>query len=132
MPRGGARPGAGRPKIRMPSRISKEASDHSLPPQKCKTGPKPGSLANGWARVKKTKQRKELKLGRAVLEQRIRELLKRNDEPAKAEAARLAIALLPYEQPRLQAIAAQTVLETGDTLSALLRRIDGIAARGQT
>ncbi len=46
------------------------------------------------------------------------------DESLK-EARMLAQAAAPYCHPRLQAIMAQTTLQAGDTLSALLRAIDG-------
>jgi len=46
------------------------------------------------------------------------------DESLK-EASTLAQAAAPYCHPRLQAIMAQTTLQAGDTLSALLRAIDG-------
>src|SRR5262249_32687302 len=75
---------------------------------------------------------------RGTLEARIRELLRRTDEASKAEAARLAVALMPYEHPKLAAVMSQATIEAGDSLSRLLREIDGkttgiargIAARG--
>jgi hypothetical protein len=99
MPRGGVRPGAGRPKIRFTSRISKEPlpADARL---KMKRGPKPGQLNNNKPKPKR--------LARDTIEGRIRELLRRGDEPSKAEAARLAVQLLPFEEPKLQAVMAQT------------------------
>jgi hypothetical protein len=45
---------------------------------------------------------------RRVIEARIRELLRRGHETAKQEAARLAVQLLPYDEPRLNAVTAQT------------------------
>src|SRR5262249_53328385 len=132
MPRGGARAGAGRPKWTQPSRISKGPLPEGTP-LKMKPGPKPGQLMNNKPKARK-------RLARNTIEARIRELLRRNTEDSKAEAARLAVQLLPYEEPRLQAVMAQTVLEAGDSLSRLLKEIDGgtsgiargIAARGQT
>jgi hypothetical protein len=47
-----------------------------------------------------------------ILRARIRELERRGTEDAKKEACRLAIQLLPYEAPRLQAVMAQTELTT--------------------
>jgi hypothetical protein len=44
---------------------------------------------------------------RKVIEARIRELNRRGIESAKAEAARLAVQLLPYDEPRLNAVTAQ-------------------------
>jgi hypothetical protein len=65
-----------------------------------KRGPKPGNLMG---------RKKAAKNGfaRNVLEARIKELVRRTDEQSKAEAARLAIALLPFEVPKLQAITQQ-------------------------
>jgi hypothetical protein len=51
------------------------------------------------------------------------------------EARMLAQAAAPYCHPRLQAIDQRTTMEAGDTLSALLRKIDGNTtgiARGLT
>ena len=62
-----------------------------------KPGPKPGKLRNPKKR-----------LARATIENRIRELLRRGDEDSKAEAARLAMGLMPFEEPRLAAVMAQT------------------------
>jgi hypothetical protein len=67
-------------------------------PLQCKRGRKPGQLH----KIKPTR------IARDTVEARIRELIRRGDEPSKAEAARLAVQLLPYEEPRLQAIMAQT------------------------
>jgi hypothetical protein len=64
-------------------------------------------------------------LGRGIIEARIKELLRREDEAAKQECVRLAALLLPYEMPKLQAVMARTTLEAGDSLSRLLREIDG-------
>ena len=101
MPRGGARPGAGRKrKPIIPSRISKEPLPADAP-LKCKPGRKPGQLSN---RVK----RKDTSLGRRAVEGRINELLKRGDEASKAEAARLGLQLMNWDEPRLQAVMAQT------------------------
>ena len=97
----------------MASRIAKEPLPADAP-LKMKPGPKPGKLRNPKKR-----------LARDTIEGRIRELLRRGDENSKAEAARLAVQLLPYEEPRLQAVMAKTLLETGDSLSRLLREIDG-------
>jgi hypothetical protein len=47
-------------------------------------------------------------LARDTIESRIRELVKRTDEASKAEACRLAAVLLPFEEPKLQAIMART------------------------
>ena len=46
-------------------------------------------------------------------------------ESSLREARMLAQAAAPYCHPRLQAIMAQTTLNAGDTLSALLKAIDG-------
>jgi hypothetical protein len=45
---------------------------------------------------------------RWVIETRINELLKRGIESAKQEAARLAVQLLPYDEPRLANVVAET------------------------
>jgi len=97
MPRGGARPGAGR-KRRPASRISKEPlpADTVL---KCKRGRKLGQLWNGI---------RPKRIARDTIESRIRELVKRNDEPSKQEACRLAAVLLPFEEPKLSAVMAET------------------------
>jgi hypothetical protein len=116
MPKGGARAGAGRPKTRMPSRIAKEPLPADAP-LGVRPGPKLGNLMNN----RKPKRR----LARDTIEGRIRELLRRGDEQSKTEAAILAVQLLPYEEPRLQAVMAKTLLETGDSLTRLLREIDG-------
>src|SRR5262249_24983820 len=116
VPKGGARAGAGRPGTRMPSRVTK-APLPAHAPLGMKPGPKSGNLINN----RKPKRR----LARDTIEGRIRELLRRGDEQSKTEAARLAVQLLPYEEPRLQAVMAKTLLETGDSLSRLLREIDG-------
>ena len=97
----------------MASRIAKEPLPADVP-LRMKPGPKPGNLRNPKKR-----------LARETIENRIRELLRRGDENSKAEAARLAVQLLPYEEPRLQAVMAKALLETGDSLSRLLREIDG-------
>jgi hypothetical protein len=100
MPRGGARPGAGRKrKPVVPSRISREPlpADAVL---KCKPGRKVGQLSN---RVKK-----DTSLGRRAVEGRIHELLKRGDEASKGEAARLGLQLMAFDEPKLQAVMAQT------------------------
>lgn len=62
-------------------------------------GRKPGRLWNGI---------KPKHLARDTLESRIRELVKRCDEKSKQEACKWAKELLQYEQPKLQAIMAQT------------------------
>jgi hypothetical protein len=41
---------------------------------------------------------------RKVLEARLRELKRRGTEDAKKEAVRVAVQLLPYDEPRLQAV----------------------------
>src|SRR5262245_36174044 len=79
-----------------------------------KTGPKPGALINKRAK----------RNARDVIQVRIDELIKRGDEPSKAEAARLAVQLLPHEAPRLQAVMAR-IESAGDTLTRLLKEIDG-------
>jgi len=98
MPKGGARPGAGRPRKNLPSRISKEPLPTDAP-LKCKRGRKSAQLWNGI---------RPKRLARDTIESRIRELVKRTDEASKAEACRLAAVLLPFEEPKLQAIMAQT------------------------
>jgi hypothetical protein len=77
------------------------ASDFNLhvAPLKCKRGRKSGQLWNGI---------RPKRLARDTIESRIRELMKRTDEASKAEACRLAAVLLPFEEPKLQAIMAQT------------------------
>jgi hypothetical protein len=57
------------------------------------------------------------------------------DRESLKEATMLAQAAGPYCHPRLQAIDQRTTMEAGDTLSALLRKIDGNTtgiARGLT
>ena len=81
-----------------------------------KRGRKPGRLWNGI---------KPKHIARDTIESRIRELVKRDDETSKKEACRLAVQLLPYEEPRLQAVMSQTTLEAGDFLRSLLKAIDG-------
>ena len=98
MPKGGARPGAGRPCKKWPSQISGQPLPAGAP-LKCKRGRKPGQLWNGI---------RPKRLARDTIESRIRELVKRTDEASKAEACRLAAVLLPFEEPKLQAIMAQT------------------------
>jgi hypothetical protein len=73
--------------------------DGSIP--KCKRGRKPGQMSNRASRG-------EGSLGRKVVEGRIRELMSRSDEPSKAEAARLGLQLMNWDEPRLQAVMAQT------------------------
>jgi hypothetical protein len=84
--------------LKVPSRIRIEPLPAGLIP-KCKRGRKPGQLQRGAG---------PKRLARDTIESRIRELVKRGDESSKQEAARLAVQLLPYEEPRLQAIMAQT------------------------
>jgi hypothetical protein len=60
----------------------------------------------------------------------MRELEQRGDmEGAKQELAKLSLQVLtlglPHVVPKLQAVMAQTTLEAGDSLKALLREIDG-------
>ena len=64
-----------------------------------KRGRKPGHLWNGI---------KPKRLARDTIESRIRELVKRGDESSKKEACRLAVQLLPYEEPKLSAVLATT------------------------
>jgi len=52
--------------------------------------------------------KKDVSLGRRAVEGRINELLKRGDEASKSEAARLGLQLLNFDEPKLQAIAAET------------------------
>src|SRR5262245_32150525 len=96
MARGGRREGAGR-KPKLPEdpnrpRISKEPLPEGTILGPLKRGPKKGQI-----------KAQNKKFARGVIEARIRELLKRNTEPAKVEAARLAIAIMPFEEPRLAA-----------------------------
>ena len=64
MPKGGARPGAGRPRKNLPSRISKEPLPTDAP-LKCKRGRKSAQLWNGI---------RPKRLARDTIESRIREL----------------------------------------------------------
>jgi hypothetical protein len=98
MPKGGRRPGAGRPRKTALSRISKEPQPADAP-LKCKRGRKPGQLWNGI---------RPKRIARDTIESRIRELVKRNDEESKREACRLAATLLPFEEPKLSAVMAET------------------------
>ena len=45
---------------------------------------------------------------RQVIESRMRELLRRGHEFAKQEATRLASILLPFDEPKLQSVTAET------------------------
>ena len=55
----------------------------------------------------------------------MRRLAKEGTDDGLREARMLAQAAAPYCHPRLQAIDTRNTLEAGDTLSALLRMIDG-------
>jgi hypothetical protein len=60
-----------------------------------------------------------------LLIREMRRMYAEGTESSLREARMLAQAAAPYCHPRLQAIMAQTTLDAGDTLSALLKAIDG-------
>jgi hypothetical protein len=69
-------------------------------------------MAGGWrpgsGRPKGATSYKGKSESRRTLETRMRELNRRGTEDAKKEACRIAVQLLPFEEPRLQAVMAQT------------------------
>jgi hypothetical protein len=85
----------------------------------------PGGRRPGAGRPKGATNYKGKSESRATLERRMRELNRRNTETAKKEACRIAVQLLPYDEPRLQAVMASTTIEAGDSLRRLLKEIDG-------
>ena len=60
-----------------------------------------------------------------LLIREMRRMYAEGTESSLREARMLAQAAAPYCHPRLQAIMAQTTLNAGDTLSELLKAIDG-------
>ena len=111
MPRGGRRPGAGRKPGKQNRRKSYEivkaafASGDAMPLEVMLQ-----SMRFHWREWEKSADKTDLK-----------------------EAGMLAQAAAPYCHARLQAIDTRTTVEAGDTLSALLRTIDGTStgiARG--
>jgi hypothetical protein len=99
MPRGGRRPGAGRP-----------------------GRPKGSVCAKTKARLEMARLAAEG--GISPLDMMIQYARERWDAGDKKEACRIAEAAAPYIHPRLSTIQQNTKLE-GDTLSALMRAIDG-------
>jgi hypothetical protein len=99
MPRGGRRPGSGR---------------------------KPGSPngKRGEVIVRKAYESGEI-MPLELMISEMRRLYAEGTEAALREARLLAQAAAPYCHPRLQAILAQTAPGAQDTLSALLKAIDG-------
>jgi hypothetical protein len=98
MPKGGRRPGAGR---------------------------KPGSGSKKKSAAILTKAFAEGIMPLELLIREMRRMYAAGDESSLREARMLAQAAAPYCHPRLQAIMAQTTLNAGDTLSELLKAIDG-------
>ena len=99
MPRGGRRPGAGRK-------------------------PGSGNKKRSYGIVKAAYESGELMPLEFMISE-MRRLAAAATEESLREARMLAQAAAPYCHPRLQAIVAQTTLNAGDTLSALLQAIDG-------
>ena|ERR1700687_4543931 len=56
---------------------------------------------------------------------RIRELKRRDTEDAKKEKVRLELQLLPYDEPRLQAMEMHTTHDIGDSFMRWMKQIDG-------
>lgn len=56
---------------------------------------------------------------------RIRELGRRKQEDAKKEKVRLELQLLPYDEPRLQAMELHTTHDLGDSFLRWMKQIDG-------
>src|SRR6478672_3004009 len=56
---------------------------------------------------------------------RIRELGRRKQEDAKKEKVRLELQLLPYDEPKLQAMELHTTHDLGDSLLQWMKTIDG-------
>ena len=56
---------------------------------------------------------------------RIRELGRRKQEDAKKEKVRLELQLLPYDEPRLQAMELHTTHDLGDSFLQWMKQIDG-------
>jgi hypothetical protein len=108
MPKGGRRPGAGRPpgKRRAPG------------------AGRPNGSPNLKSSYKILKELGEL-MPLDFMISEMRRLAKEATDDSLREARMLAQAAAPYCHPRLQAIMAKTTLESGDTLTALLRAIDG-------
>jgi hypothetical protein len=59
------------------------------------------------------------------IKKRIKELGKRPFEDAKREKARLELALLPFDEPKLQAMEVHTTHDLGDSLLRWMKTIDG-------
>jgi hypothetical protein len=66
-----------------------------------------GGFRVGAGRPKGATDFKGKTKSRIFIEQRMNELAQRNTESAKQEACRLAVQLLPYDEPRLSAVTAQ-------------------------
>jgi hypothetical protein len=122
MPRGGRRPGAGNPNWKIDS----ERAQSDGKKGGCPKGGRPkgsGNNKRSYAIIKEAYDTGIMPLELLLREMR-REYAKGTEESLK-EARLLAQAACPYTHPRLQAIMAQTTLETGDTLTALMKAIDG-------
>jgi hypothetical protein len=63
-----------------------------------------GGRRPGAGRPKGAKTGQGKSESRKVLEARLRELNRRGTEDAKKEACRVAVQLLPYDEPRLQSV----------------------------
>ena len=59
------------------------------------------------------------------IKKRIRELGKRPFEDAKKEKARLELALLPFDEPKLQSMEMHTTHDLGDSFLRWMKTIDG-------
>jgi hypothetical protein len=125
MPKGGRRPGAGNPDFAGPDNPQK-----LNPWQKDETRPKGGrpkgskNLKSSYRILKDLYGSGEL-MPLDFMISEMRRLAKEATDDSLREARMLAQAAAPYCHPRLQAIMAKTTLESGDTLTALLRAIDG-------
>jgi hypothetical protein len=127
MPKGGRRPGAGSPywKAGVPQ------GPKVGPGEK---GPGAGRNLGGQPKGRKNKLKSAEILTRAFAEgimplelliQEMRRMYADGTEDSLREARMLAQAAAPYCHPRLQAVMAQTTLNSGDTLAELLEAIDG-------
>jgi hypothetical protein len=67
-----------------------------------------GGARPGAGRPRRGQERPRKSKSRWVIETRMNELLALGTMPAKQEAARLAVQLLPYDEPRLNAVMAKT------------------------
>lgn len=107
MPRGGRRPGSGR----KPGSGNKKRSAALVRKQ--------------YESGEKVPLEVMLDLMRYFAEKAARQTTEGECEAALKEAGMWAQAAAPYMHARLAAIDARTTLQTGDTLSALLKAIDG-------